>query len=117
MLSICLSGNDGTRLPLCLHPAVTFAAPRSSDQPQVLHARTGTGTGRQLAHLVAACHLIFSVGCDNMHLALDMLPPLLPAGAARPSGAASWMALGGSESSSSLASLAGGGGGGGARSR
>lgn len=88
---------------------------------QVLHARTCTGTERQLVHLVAACHLIFSVGCDNLHLAMDMLPALRPPGAATPragaaGGAGGWplglAGLGASDSSGSLASLGGGGGGG-----
>lgn len=90
----------------------------------MLHARTCTGTERQLVHLVAACHLIFSVGCDNMHLALDMLPPLRPLGAASgkhsPRYAGGWAGMGGwagaglhaSDSNASLASEAGAGGGG-----
>lgn len=82
---------------------------------QVLHARTCTGTERQLAHLLAACHLIFSVGetCDNMHLALDMLPPLRPAGAGagaggKPGGLAAVWGMPSSDSTSSLASATGG---------
>lgn len=40
----------------------------------VLHARTCTRTERQLAHFVAACHLIYSTWeVDNMHLAVDSL--------------------------------------------
>lgn len=43
---------------------------------QVLHARTCSKTARQLIQFFAACHLIFSAGCDNVLLALDSLPPL-----------------------------------------
>lgn len=87
--------------------------------PQVLHARTCTGTERQLIHLVAACHLIFSVGCDNVHLALDMLPALRPAGGGGTpkAGAGAAWALTANDSTSSLSSLAGGGGNGGGRGR
>lgn len=81
----------------------------------MLHARTCTGTERQLVHLLAACHLIFSVGeaCDNMHLALDMLPPLRPAGAgaaagAKAGGLTSMWGMPSSDSTSSLASAAAG---------
>ncbi|KAL4439922.1 hypothetical protein ABPG75_002923 [Micractinium tetrahymenae] len=91
----------------------------SPDSLVVLHARTCTGTERQLVHLLAACHLIFSVGCDNMHLALDMLPPLRPAGAGSAGGAGASKQQGGlaamwgmpsSDSTSSLASAAAGSG-------
>lgn len=96
--------------------------PSRHPHPQVLHARTCTGTERQLVHLVAACHLIFSVGCDNMHLALDMLPPLRPLGTASekhsPRSAGGWAGMGwgsggmhASGSNASLASEAGASGG------
>ncbi len=80
----------------------------------MLHARTCTGTERQLAHLLAACHLIFSVGgiCDNMHVALDMLPPLRPAGASgtagKAAGVGSMWGMPSSDSTSSLASMTAG---------
>ena len=93
---------------------------------QVLHARTCTASERQLIHLVAACHLIFSVGCDNMLLALYMLPPLRLAGGAGGAGVGGAAAAGkgggatvsgwglpSSDSTSSLASSVGGGGAGG----
>lgn len=94
----------------------------SAPHPQVLHARTCTGTERQLVHLVAACHLIFSVGCDNMHLALDMLPPLrplgTPSGKHSPRSAGGWAGMGwggggmhASDSNASLASETGASGG------
>ncbi|EFN52829.1 hypothetical protein CHLNCDRAFT_138268 [Chlorella variabilis] len=91
----------------------------SPDNIVVLHARTCTGTERQLIHLVAACHLIFSVGCDNVHLALDMLPALRPAGGGGTpkAGAGAAWALTANDSTSSLSSLAGGGGNGGGRGR
>ena len=71
---------------------------------------------------MAACHLIFSVGCDNMHLALDMLPPLRPLGTASgkhsPRSAGGWAGMGwggggmhASDSNASLASEAGASGG------
>lgn len=52
----------------------------SPDNIVVLHARTCTGTARQLAHLVAACHVIFSTGANTLRLAADSLPPLRPGG-------------------------------------
>ena len=66
---------------------------------------------------MAACHLVFSMGCDNMHLALDLLPPLVPRGGAKPAAAAAagafaaaalagWGGLHVSDSNSSLASMA-----------
>lgn len=73
----------------------------SPDSIVVLHARTCTGTERQLVHLVAACHIIFSFGCDSLQLAMEMLPPLRPGGAPPKAG----------DSSASLASMGGGGGG------
>lgn len=74
---------------------------------QVLHARTCTGTERQLVHLVAACHLIFSVGCDNMHLALDMLPPLRAPGGGGGTPRGWMMPLAAFDSGASLGSAAG----------
>lgn len=46
----------------------------------LLHGRTCTATEPQLVHLIAACHLIYSMGLDSWQIALDMLPPppLLP---------------------------------------
>jgi len=41
----------------------------------LLHGRTCTATEPQLVHLVAACHLIYSMGLDSWQIALDMLPP------------------------------------------
>ena len=47
-------------------------------RPQVLHARTCSGTARQLVYFFAAAHLIFSTGCDNVFMAVDSLPPMEP---------------------------------------
>lgn len=70
-------------LGLCpLHILVTICSQMhqwlslSPDNLVVLHARTCTGTERHLATFLAACHLIFSAGLDNVRLALDSLPPL-----------------------------------------
>lgn len=95
----------------------------SPDNVVVLHARSCTGTERQLIHLLAACHLIFSVGVDNMHMALDMLPPLRASGSGTAATAASLAAaspakqsagiwgMASSDSTSSLSSVAGAAGG------
>ncbi|GAB4823685.1 hypothetical protein N2152v2_010731 [Parachlorella kessleri] len=40
----------------------------------VLHARSCSNTARQLVQFFAACHLIFSCGCDNVYMAMDLLP-------------------------------------------
>lgn len=112
------------RLPPC--PAWPSSCSATGPQPnlfhtlhpllQVLHARTCTGTEHQLVHLVAACHLIFSVWCDNMHMALDLLPSLRTsatagstAAAKRPSGGLAGWGLASMDSSSSLAATASGG--------
>ncbi|KDD72681.1 hypothetical protein H632_c3032p0, partial [Helicosporidium sp. ATCC 50920] len=57
----------------------------ASDNVVVLHARTCTGSGRDLVHLLGVCHLIYSMGVDTVRLALDTLPPLRRGGShARP---------------------------------
>jgi hypothetical protein len=93
----------------------------SPDNIVVLHARTCTGTERHFIHLVAACHLIFSVGCDNIHLAMKLLPPLgvgsgPNGGSAAPGtpkgGGGGWGLMTASDSSGSLSSVGGAAGGG-----
>ncbi len=53
---------------------VQTAAAAAAAWPQVLHARSCSHTARQLAQFFAACHLIFSTGCDNVYMAMDSLP-------------------------------------------
>ncbi len=94
----------------------------SPDNIVVLHARTCTGTERHFIHLVAACHLIFSVGCDSIHLAMKLLPPLGMGGGPNGGSAApgtpksgssgGWGLMTASDSSGSLSSVGGAAGGG-----